>query len=41
MTNFDRHLNNQLKVSEFRKEYEALAPQYEVIKQIIIIYNFY
>ena len=35
MTNFDKYFNEQMKNPEFRTEYEALSPQYEVIKQII------
>lgn len=33
--NFREHLNEELKDPEFRKEYELLAPQYEIIRQII------
>ena len=35
MTNFDRYMNEQMKNPEFRKEYDALAPRYEIIEQII------
>ena len=37
MTNFDDYLAKQLEDPEFRKEYEALEPDYEIIKQIISI----
>ncbi len=30
------HLKEQLKDPEFRSEYEALEPEYEIIRQIII-----
>ena len=30
------HLKEQLKDTEFRSEYEALEPEYEIIKQIIL-----
>ena len=33
--NFREHLNEQLKDPEFAKEYRALEPEYEIIKQII------
>lgn len=35
MTNFDLYLEEQLKDAEFLKEYKALEPEYEIIKQII------
>lgn len=35
MTNFDLYLEEQLKDTEFLKEYKALEPEYEIIKQII------
>lgn len=35
MTNFDKYMNEQMKNPKFRKEYDALAPQYEIIEQII------
>lgn len=33
--NFRDHINEMLKDEEFRKEYEALAPKYEIVKQLI------
>lgn len=33
--NFRKHLNEQLKDPEFYKEYKALEPEYEIIKQIL------
>jgi predicted transcriptional regulator len=33
---FNDHLKEQLKYPEFRSEYEALQPEYEIIRQIII-----
>ena len=33
---FKDHLKEQLKDPEFRSEYEALQPEYEIIRQIII-----
>lgn len=33
---FNDHLKEQLKDPEFRSEYEALQPEYEIIRQIII-----
>lgn len=33
--NFREHLNEQLKDPEFYKEYKALEPEYEIIKQIL------
>ena len=30
------HLKEQLKDTEFRSEYEALEPEYEIIRQIIL-----
>ncbi len=30
------HLKEQLKDPEFRREYEALEPEYEIIRQIIL-----
>ncbi|GHV18399.1 transcriptional regulator [Clostridia bacterium] len=35
MTNFDKYLAEQLKNPEFAREYKALEPEYEIIKQII------
>lgn len=35
MTNFEKYMAEQMKDSEFKREFEALQPQYEVIKQII------
>ena len=36
---FKDHLKEQLKDPEFRSEYEALEPEYEIIRQIIIARN--
>jgi Predicted transcriptional regulator with C-terminal CBS domains len=33
--NFKEYKQNALKDNEFRKEFEALAPQYEIIKSVI------
>lgn len=33
--NFRDHVNEMMKDEEFRKEYEALAPKYEIVKQMI------
>jgi len=33
--NFREHLDEQLKDPEFYKEYKALEPEYEIIKQIL------
>ncbi len=33
--NLTEHLNEQLKDPEFYKEYKALEPEYEIIKQIL------
>jgi len=33
---FRDHLKEQLKDPEFRSEYEALEPEYEIIRQIIL-----
>lgn len=35
MTNFDVYLDEQMQDEEFRKEFDSLSPQYEIIKQII------
>ncbi len=35
MTNFDDFLNEQLKDEEFRKEYEALEPEFAIIQALI------
>lgn len=35
MTNFKKYMAEQMKDPEFKREFEALQPQYEVIKQII------
>ena len=35
MTNFDNYLAKQMKNEDFRQEYNALTPQYEIISQII------
>jgi hypothetical protein len=35
MSNFDAYLKKQLKNKEFRKEFIALEPQYNLIKQIL------
>lgn len=35
MTSFDVYLDEQMHNEEFRKEFDALSPQYEIIKQII------
>lgn len=32
---FDEFLNEQLNEPEFKKEYEKLEPEYEIIKQLI------
>jgi predicted transcriptional regulator len=36
---FKDHLKEQLKDPEFRSEYEALEPEYEIIRQIILARN--
>lgn len=33
--NFREHLNEQLKCPEFYKEYKALEPEYEIIRQVL------
>lgn len=35
MTNFEKYLQEQLKNPEFAREYKALEPEYEIIKQVI------
>lgn len=35
MSNFDEYLKKQLEDPEFYKEYKALEPEYEIIKQIL------
>jgi hypothetical protein len=35
MSNFDEYLEKQMQDKDFCKEYKALEPQYEIIKQII------
>ena len=35
MTTFDDMLSNQLKDEEFRKEYEAIQPEMDVIRAIV------
>ena len=35
MSNFDEYFEKQMQDTEFCKEYKALEPQYEIIKQII------
>lgn len=35
MTNFEKYMAEQMEDPEFKREFEALQPQYEVIKQII------
>lgn len=35
MTNFDEYLKNQLENPEFKKEYDALEPEYAVIQAMI------
>ena len=35
MSDFQKHLEQAKSDPEFRKEYEALAPQYELARQII------
>lgn len=35
MTNFEKYFKEQMNNPEFRREYEALQPQYEIVKQII------
>ena len=35
MTTFDDMLSNQLKDKEFRKEYEAIQPEMDVIRAIV------
>lgn len=39
MTNYKDYLAKQLQDDEFRAEYEALAPQYEITKQLIRLRN--
>jgi len=34
-TSFDSYLRKQMEDPDFRKEYEALSPEYDIIKQII------
>ena len=36
---FKDHLKEQLKDPEFRSEHEALEPEYEIIRQIILARN--
>ncbi len=36
---FKDHLKEQLKDPDFRSEYEALEPEYEIIRQIILARN--
>ncbi len=36
---FKDYLKEQLKDPEFRREYEALEPEYEIIRQIILARN--
>ena len=35
MTSFDNYLSNQLKNSEFKKEYDKLKPEYDSIQKSI------
>lgn len=35
MTNFDDFLNTQMKDPEFKKEYDALEPEFEIIQAMI------
>jgi predicted transcriptional regulator len=35
MSNFDEYIKKQLENPEFFKEYKALEPEYEIIKQIL------
>lgn len=35
MTTFKEHLKEQLKDAEFKKEYESLRPNYEIIQALI------
>lgn len=35
MTNFDEYLNEQLKNSEFKAEYDALEPEFAIVQAII------
>ena len=35
MTNFDEFLTEQMKKPEFRKEWEALQPEYAIVKAMI------
>lgn len=35
MTNFDKYLKEQLENPEFKKEYDALEPEYAVIQAMI------
>jgi transcriptional regulator with XRE-family HTH domain len=35
MNNFDNYFEKQMQNEEFRKEYDNLEPQYEIIRQII------
>ena len=34
-TNFDEYLKKQLEDPEFKKEYDALEPEYAIIRQLI------
>jgi Predicted transcriptional regulator with C-terminal CBS domains len=34
-TNFDEYLKEKLKDPEFKKEFDALEPEYEIIRQLI------
>lgn len=35
MTNYDKYFAEKMKDPEFRKEYEALQPEYEIIQAMI------
>lgn len=35
MTNFDEYFEEQMKDSEFKKEYEALEPEFSIIQAMI------
>ena len=39
MTNFDKYLNEQMKDDEFRREYEAMQPEFAVIQAYIDAQN--
>ena len=35
MTNYDKYFNEQMKDPEFQKEWEALQPEYEIVKAML------